>query len=380
MKDTQLAKWERFKTDLPHTKPPYAARNWGTGLHSLCSYQGKLKPSLAHHLVHALTEEGDTVFDPFSGSGTVALEAAISGRNSISSDLSLMAYAITSAKVGSTRVSLCFELISELERYINSCDVCSEEIDAANRVKFNGPIQSYFHEKTFLEVLKARKFFSKRVGEEDANLQFVLSSMLHILHGNRPYALSRRSHPLTPYAPTGEFEYKSVVQKLRAKVLLSHDHKDKVPLLGSHRVGLENVLELRKCNGPVADAVITSPPFANSTRFYMTNWMRFWFCGWELEDFSRQTEEYVESKQKSSMNIYADIFDKLRCRLSDTGIVALHLGNNGKTDMGAAIAGMEFPGYQLIDFFDEDVANKERHGVKDKGSTKSHQYVLFRRT
>ena len=27
------------------------------------------------------------------------------------------------------------------------------------------------------------------------------------------------------------------------------------------------------------DAVITSPPFFDSTRFYLGNWMRLWFCG-----------------------------------------------------------------------------------------------------
>ena len=30
-----------------------------------------------------------------------------------------------------------------------------------------------------------------------------------------------------------------------------------------------------------ADVIITSPPFADSIRFYMQNWMRLWFCGWK---------------------------------------------------------------------------------------------------
>lgn len=380
MNDALLTKWEKFKGTLPHKAHPYSARNWGSGLHSLCSYQGKLKPALAHHLIEALTKEGDTIFDPFSGSGTVALEAAMMKRNSISSDLSVMAHAITKAKVAETRLSLCFEIIDKLERYIEKSKVSKAQIGAANQVKFNGEIGSYFHKETFHEVIKARNFFIKEHNEKDANALFVLASMLHILHGNRPYALSRRSHPLTPYAPTGEYEYKSLIQKLRAKVVLTHGHKDKLPILGSHEVRLESVLELDSHTAPLADAVITSPPFANSTRFYMTNWMRFWFCGWELEDFSAQAEEFLETKQRRSMEIYRSIFDQLKGRLKSNGIVAFHLGANGKTDMGSVIAEMQFTGYQLIDFFDESVADQERHGIKDKGSTKSHQYLLFRRT
>jgi hypothetical protein len=48
----------------------------------------------------------------------------------------------------------------------------------------------------------------------------VFASLLHVLHGNRPYALSRRSHPLTPYAPTGPVEYKSLLRKLEETTAL----------------------------------------------------------------------------------------------------------------------------------------------------------------
>lgn len=42
----------------------------------------------------------------------------------------------------------------------------------------------------------------------------VISALMHILHGNRPYALSRKSHPITPYAPTGDYIYKALLGNL----------------------------------------------------------------------------------------------------------------------------------------------------------------------
>ncbi|HAB52681.1 MAG TPA: hypothetical protein DCE80_11015, partial [Ignavibacteriales bacterium] len=39
--------WNRFKSELPQQQEPYASRNWGHNNHSLCSYQGKLKPAIA---------------------------------------------------------------------------------------------------------------------------------------------------------------------------------------------------------------------------------------------------------------------------------------------------------------------------------------------
>lgn len=379
MKSVLPERWQAFKESLPHAQKPYAARNWGTGLHSLCSYQGKLKPALAHHLVRALTEPGDVVYDPFAGSGTIPLEAMLLGRDAIASDLSRMACAITLAKVGNTRIRTCYQIIDELGDYIQSAELTTDDFSKAALVKFNGPLNNYFEEKTFEEILKARRFFlNKDIG--NADLAFVYGAMLHILHGNRPYALSRRSHPLTPYAPTGEFEYKSLIDKLKAKVLLTHEHKDKVIIRGECQVLLEDVLERNSKVEKKADVVITSPPFANSTRFYMTNWMRYWFSGWESEDFTAQTHSFIESKQKKNLDVYEDVMESICGRIVQGGLVVLHLGNNGKTNMGEQISNKTYANFCVVDFFDEDVAHNERHGVKDKGSTRSHQYVIFKRT
>lgn len=66
----------------------------------------------------------------------------------------------------------------------------------------------------------------------------VFSAFLHVLHGNRPYALSRHSHSLTPYAPTGEFEYKRVIEKIVQKVNANYAKLDAALAL---RMGAERL-------------------------------------------------------------------------------------------------------------------------------------------
>lgn len=73
-KNDYMKKWDIFKKTLPHMAYPYSKRNWGNALHSVCSYQGKMKPSLAYHLVEVFSLPGDTVLDLFSGSGTIPLK------------------------------------------------------------------------------------------------------------------------------------------------------------------------------------------------------------------------------------------------------------------------------------------------------------------
>ena len=83
----------------PYKRRPYGQRNWGGPLHSLCSYQGKLKPSIAHFLVKYFTSPGEVVLDPLAGIGTIPLEARRMGRIGLGNDLSPLAYAVTSAKL-----------------------------------------------------------------------------------------------------------------------------------------------------------------------------------------------------------------------------------------------------------------------------------------
>src|SRR5271155_4337366 len=90
----------------PGALPPILTCNWSgsalraeSTLHQLSPYIGKLKSSIACSLIAQFTEMGDLIYDPFSGSGTVALEAWASGRNIIANDLSPYAALLTRAKL-----------------------------------------------------------------------------------------------------------------------------------------------------------------------------------------------------------------------------------------------------------------------------------------
>src|SRR5690606_31632019 len=146
-------------------------------------------------------------------------------------------------------------------------------------IRFNKTIQEYYHPNTLKQVLLARDFFIKYNQPECGNWALVFSSMLHILHGNRPYALSRTSHPITPYAPKGEFIDKDLIIHLKQKVSRSLE-VDRGPRFKEGFCLKSDILDEWDNSLLEVDAIITSPPFFDSTKFYMTNWLRYWFCGW----------------------------------------------------------------------------------------------------
>ena len=106
-----LLQWEYFKSYIPHQRLPYSKKNWGNPNHSLCSYQGKVKPAIALFLVKTFVPSNGIVFDPFAGVGTIPFEAALSGKKSFGMDISPLAYIVSSAKIGHSNKNECFEEI-----------------------------------------------------------------------------------------------------------------------------------------------------------------------------------------------------------------------------------------------------------------------------
>jgi len=67
--------------------------------HYLFRYPAKFHPPVVRTLLESYTSEGDLVLDPFCGSGTLMVEAAVCGRDSIGIDVDPVAVLVAEAKV-----------------------------------------------------------------------------------------------------------------------------------------------------------------------------------------------------------------------------------------------------------------------------------------
>ena len=367
--------WEVFKQSLPHQQGNYAKRNWGNPLHSLCSYQGKLKPSLAHHLVKTFTRHGDRLLDPFGGVGTIAFEAAQNGVETWSFDVSPVAVPIAHAKLNPASTVECMEVLDEIDQFIRAQSPTKAERDDAQSIRFNGALPDYYHPKTLDEVLLARRFF-KENPPKDNGTALVFACLLHILHGNRPYALSRRSHPITPFAPTGKAEYKELVAKLEDKVQRSLAATRSTQFVVGSSM-FQDATGRWPHEADQLDAVITSPPFYDSTRFHLANWIRLWFAGWTPTDFRERPSSFVDERQKKSFNVYEPVLRQARERLKPGGVCIFHLGKSRKCDMADEVAKVAGFWFRKVESFAESVAHCESHGIRDKGTVVEHTYLVM---
>ena len=365
-----------FQVHLPYKVIPYSSRNWGHDLHSLCSYQGKLKPSLAHWVMRLFTEPGDRVLDPLGGVGTVALEAALAGRDAVSNDKSPFASTIAAAKLNPPSDA---ETERSIERFIDALSIVGLDSEdyASATFGLNGAVRDYYHPETLEEVLKARKLFKQylALAEKERGDTFLWASMFHVLQGNRPYALSRTSHPITPLAPKGPFVYKSVVDHVERRMRLAL----REPLPTQFHSGRGLNLDFRQLKSEdlgTFDCIFTSPPFMGM-RFDRPNWLRLWFSGWNENDFHKTSLGFLERQQTKSKEVYREFFASCRALVNPGGLVILHLGDDKDSRFVQALRVLGGEQFKLIGDIGEDVQAIEQHGLSDKGNRTLKHHLLF---
>lgn len=87
--------------------------------HNVHRYSGKFIPQIAARAIEILSKEGDTILDPYCGSGTTLLEAALLGRNSIGIDLSPLAALIAKVKTTPIESSVLGEQVARLQKAVS---------------------------------------------------------------------------------------------------------------------------------------------------------------------------------------------------------------------------------------------------------------------
>jgi hypothetical protein len=185
-------------------------------LHQLSPYIGKVKSSMASSLVVQFTKAGDLLYDPFSGSGTVALEAWFAGRRVLANDLSPYAYLLTRAKLFPCRN------LDYARKQIRSSGIeVARECRDVDLRTIPAWVRRFFHPQTLRETVAWSTVLKRK------HQWFLLASLMGILHHERPGFLSYPSSHAVPYLRTKKFprsrfpelyEYRSIQNRLEAKV------------------------------------------------------------------------------------------------------------------------------------------------------------------
>jgi len=108
-------------------------------VHAIGNYPTKIRPIVVAKIVERFSKKGDTILDPFCGSGTVAVEAKLQGRNSINYDINPVAVELTKIKLDKLdKIEMqkaIMELIEETKKDLQRSKSRTEKIYIEKEIK-----------------------------------------------------------------------------------------------------------------------------------------------------------------------------------------------------------------------------------------------------
>lgn len=285
------------------------------GLPFKIPYVGAFSQSICEWFIKVYSDKGDTVFDPFTGRGTTAMQSLYNGRNMITNDLSPYSHTLSHSIMFVPYMRDVLIFIKNLEEYINS-DNCKVSKDYAGKGSEDDTAKLY-HENTFDQIIKLRNILNNRdillgFGDDlfkDIHLyngdsislkdiytyrhevvmftRMVMSQlMLHSSHDMSFNGIKTRGTDntyirgiLKYYKSLGESPKRiNIFENMRHYVekmeLDSLGVRDKFAKLERKMIACD----ARKLDLPdkCADMIVTSPPYYANLNYGMANWLRIW--------------------------------------------------------------------------------------------------------
>jgi len=351
-------------------------------LQQLSPYVGKMKSGMAKVLIELYSKPGETVLDPFSGSGVVPFEAVLVGRKAIANDLSPYAYVLTQGKLEApssheVAKSKALALIDAVERDAAIVDVSSVP----------EWVEEFFHPQTLREVVAAFRMLRQTADH------FLTACVLGILHHVRPGFLSYPASHLVPYLrrskfPPDKYPRMYAYRDLRSRLLAKIQRAYRRPMLPKdwdarqYEVLQANAMSLPIAGGTV-DAVISSPPYFGALDYARDNRLRLWFLGceeWKTLDAS------LTANSKVYLPEMTVCLQEAHRVLRPGGYCALVLGDverDGRlqntagilADLAAKVTG---GGFKVVTIYDDRIPD-ERRSRRQTKTTKFERILVMHR-
>jgi methylase of polypeptide subunit release factors len=326
---------------------------------------------MASVLVEKFSSPGETIFDPFCGSGTILLEGWLRGRNVIGTDLNPYAVAITKAKLHPPAdVRHVHRMMTEI----------SEEIEREKRVvdlrRVTPWVRSFFHPKTLRETILWFRFLKERRNS------FLRGCLLGILHHQRPGFLSYPSSNAVPYLRSQKFpkekfpkmyEYRDVTTRMEKKVGRMLKRVPAVDRDLKHDCQLTDSIFFEP--DETVDAIITSPPYMRRLSYGRDNRLRLWFLGVHNGDL---LDSKISPNEAQFLRMMRTCLHAWKRYLAPGGHCILILGDNYSTKYRAplpkAISAMaieEVGGYDVESEYQDAIpeanrVRREYQGIKNE--------------
>src|SRR5581483_11118816 len=266
--------------------------------HSLHAFAAKFPPQLPRTFIESLTEPGDTILDPFVGSGTTLVEAFLLGRLAVGVDIDPLARMICRVKTlhlpGDVYLAAGMRVLEKarcLEHNQKYLGTFFERFDAESRAF----VDYWFLPTTQREIASLLLAIEE---EADPKLQefllLVLSSIIITKSGGislaRDLAHSRPHKDKTKVPRSGFAQF----QKSLAKSARS---LNELPTQVTGVTIQEGDARLLPLPDASVDLIVTSPPYANAIDYMRAHKFSLVWMGLPLKELSDLRGGYIGAER-----------------------------------------------------------------------------------
>jgi len=291
-------------------------------------YPAKFPIDLAMEYICRYTAEGDTVYDPFVGSGTTLLAASLLHRNGFGTDINHIGILITKAKL----LCLSDQELERLDQFID-CFEESYEKRAETVTPRTYPSVEHWFCKNSIRVLSVILDETEQLETEAETVfvKLVTSSIINTVSNQESdtrYAAIEK--PDLTVQKVGQIfikKFRLTLALMRELNRLDRWADRSVPFL----------LDARDCGSVIqtgsVDLILTSPPYVNTYDYYLYHKHRMNWLGYDVM-YSMESEigsrrEFSSLKHdesKFSQDLYS-IFAACNDTLKQNGTVVLVIGD-----------------------------------------------------
>jgi DNA modification methylase len=299
--------------------------------HNFHPYPAKFIPPIPRAIIERYTTPGQTVCDPFCGSGTTLVEACLVGRPAFGNDLNPIAYLVSVAKTTIVDESHVRELTGLLQK-INKGLLNLRSMVDTGLVEQNIPDfknrDHWFDLQSLRELGYIKAAISGLATSQSRTLAYTAFSAIIVKvsrqeSDTRWVAIEKRNPP--------GFALRSFAEKLADMIPRSVEFSRLA--LSSARITQCDAASLDWTPSMQATLVLTSPPYMNSYDYYLYHKLRMFWLGYdhkvvqnsEIGSRNRHCDksEGLESYQ-NSMKV---CLENIKRVLRPSGILAIVIGD-----------------------------------------------------
>ena len=248
------------------------------------SYRACYKPQLPRLFIEQLTTPGDLVYDPFSGRGTTALEAALLGRRVAANDINPLSRILLEPRLTPPEPAAVAARLGAIAR--STGEACPLDLTM------------FFQDRTLQELLALREWFalreaSGRFDAVDGWIRMVASNRLtghsagffsvytlppnQALTAAKQVEINRKRNQVPEYRDTHALILRKTRQLLSGLDSAEHAQLNRAAAEAIHLTG--SATRTPALADASVQLTVTSPPFLDVVQYQADNWLRCWFCG-----------------------------------------------------------------------------------------------------